>query len=94
MRTVIAVALLGMALVPLTALADPGDDATACKPDVFRLCSSAIPWQDRIVACLVQNKRQLSPACSKVFSRRPMAKNATPVRSEGPRAQLDTGSSY
>ena len=39
----------------------------ACTPDVFRLCSSAIPSVDRIVACLKTNRTKLSPACSAVF---------------------------
>jgi hypothetical protein len=47
-----------------------GTDAEqrACTPDVFRLCSAAIPSERRIVACLKSNKAKLSPACRKVFS--------------------------
>jgi hypothetical protein len=47
-----------------------GTDAEqrACTPDVFRLCSAAIPNERRIVACLKSNKTKLSPACRKVFS--------------------------
>ena len=56
-----AIAVLGIVFIPLPTLAD--NDAEACKPDVFRLCSAAIPWRDRIVACLHENKRKLSPAC-------------------------------
>ena len=46
-----------------------GDDAqrAACTPDVFRLCSSAIPSVDRIVACLKREKPNLSPGCQAVF---------------------------
>src|SRR5262249_7103998 len=40
----------------------------ACRPDVFRLCSAAIPNQQRIVACLKSNREKLSVACRKVFS--------------------------
>jgi hypothetical protein len=40
----------------------------ACTPDVFRLCSAAIPNERRIVACLKSNKEKLSPACRKVVS--------------------------
>jgi len=39
----------------------------ACTPDVFRLCGSQIPDEDRIVACLRQNTPQLSRACRAVF---------------------------
>jgi hypothetical protein len=47
-----------------------GTDAEqrACTPDVFRLCSAAIPSERRIVACLKSNKAKLSPACRKVVS--------------------------
>jgi Cysteine rich repeat len=45
------------------------DDAqAACTPDVFRLCSSEIPNETRIVACLKRKKARLSPGCKKVFS--------------------------
>ncbi len=44
------------------------DDQAACTPDVFRLCSSEIPSETRIVACLKQKKARLSPGCKKVFS--------------------------
>jgi Cysteine rich repeat len=44
------------------------DAQTACTPDVFRLCSSEIPNETRIVACLKQKKARLSPGCKKVFS--------------------------
>ncbi len=83
MKTLAAVALLVIVLVPLPTLAD--DDATACKPDVFRLCSAAIPWKDRIVACLHENRRKLSPACYQVFNRKP-SKYAKPLQSERRRA--------
>lgn len=39
----------------------------ACTPDVFRLCGSAIPDEDRIVSCLRQNTMQLSRNCRAVF---------------------------
>src|ERR1700721_1890327 len=39
----------------------------ACTPDVFRLCGSAIPDMNRIVACLQANTPQLSGQCRAVF---------------------------
>jgi hypothetical protein len=55
-------------VIPLTmlscasaALADDGREA--CMSDAFRLCGYAIPNRDRVKACLIQNRRQLSPAC-------------------------------
>jgi hypothetical protein len=39
----------------------------ACTGDAFRLCSSDIPDVDRITACMVRNKSQLSPPCRAHF---------------------------
>ena len=36
----------------------------ACTPDALRLCSSEIPNIPRIVACLRQNKSNLSKPCA------------------------------
>jgi hypothetical protein len=43
----------------------------ACTDDVFRLCNQFVPDEQRIIACLIQNRRHLSPACQTVFSRPP-----------------------
>ena len=40
----------------------------ACSGDVWRLCSSAIPSVDRIVACLKRERARLSPGCQAVFN--------------------------
>jgi hypothetical protein len=64
---------------PFSALAYSQQDADACTPDAFRLCQQAIPDAGRVAACLVQNRRQLSPACSAVFSR-PAAASAARER--------------
>lgn len=54
---------------PITARADSGsvDDQLACTPDVFRLCASEIPDEDRIVKCLNRKMASLSPACRQVM---------------------------
>jgi len=39
----------------------------ACTPDAFRLCSSEIPDIERVRACMVRNKSQLSPQCRAFF---------------------------
>ncbi len=39
----------------------------ACSPDAFRLCSAEIPDVDRITACMIRNKSQLSPQCRAFF---------------------------
>ncbi len=69
--TTLAVAAAITALSSLAWADDRGsmEDQMACTPDVYRLCSSHVPDEDAIVACLKQNIRNLSPACQKVFSR-------------------------
>ncbi len=57
---------------PSIAFAEHGgslEDQMACTPDVYRLCTSQIPNEDAIVACLNRHKAVLSAACLKVFSR-------------------------
>ena len=50
------------------ARAEPSaSDQEACTPDVFRLCTSAIPSEDAIVACLNAKTAQLSPQCRAVI---------------------------
>ena len=39
----------------------------ACRPDVFRLCSSYIPNVGAIVSCLRGNEPRLSEACHQVM---------------------------
>ena len=75
MRTLSTIALLVIAMSPLPAVAYTQEDVNACTPDVMRLCANYIPDEGRIAQCLVQNKKQLSPACTQVFSR-PRAANA------------------
>ena len=43
----------------------------ACTPDAFRLCSSEIPYIERIRACMIRNKSQLSPQCRAFFRASP-----------------------
>lgn len=39
----------------------------ACTGDAFRLCSSEIPNVDRVTACMVAKRSQLSPGCRAQF---------------------------
>jgi len=48
----------------------------ACSPDAFRLCSADIPDVDRITACMIRNKSQLSPQCRAFFRNGPEARRA------------------
>jgi hypothetical protein len=38
-----------------------------CTSDAFRLCGSEIPDVDRVTACMVKQKSQLSPGCRALF---------------------------
>jgi hypothetical protein len=75
MRKLSTIVLIVSAMTPLPALAYTQDDVNACTPDVMRLCMNEIPDEGRVARCLVQNKHQLSPACTVVFNR-PRAANA------------------
>ena len=63
------VALCSLAMLPVTTLAYTPEQQQACTGDAFRLCSSdshtprqsaKIPDVDRITACMIRNKTQLS----------------------------------
>jgi hypothetical protein len=54
-------------------------DQQACTDDVYRLCNQFIPDAEKISVCLIQNRRQLSPACRAVFSRGPDAGKRRPT---------------
>jgi hypothetical protein len=64
-----AIAFIITIMIPLPAVAYTQTDADACTADAMRLCWNAIPDASRVTQCLVQNKQQLSPACSNVFNR-------------------------
>ena len=49
-----------------------------CTGDAMRLCGSEIPDVDRVTACMVQKRAQLSDGCKAVFQYVPPA-NTTPV---------------
>ena len=55
------------------------EERAACTPDVFRLCSSAIPSVDKIIACMKRERPKLSPACAAAFDAR-AAKSKTAAR--------------
>jgi len=57
-----ALAALGTAANAYTA-----EQQQMCTGDAMRLCSSEIPNVDRITACMVQKRAQLSDGCKAVF---------------------------
>jgi hypothetical protein len=60
----LALALLCLALVPLTAKAeDDGEGRRACMNDALTVCAQFIPDRDRIASCLVSNRERISAPC-------------------------------
>ena len=55
-----------------------------CTGDAMRLCSSEIPNVDRITACMMAHKSQLSAGCKSVFGATAPTTNATPVKASKP----------
>ena len=60
------------------------DQQQACTNDAFRLCSADIPDVDRVTACMVRNKSQLSPQCRVYFGPDPEPEAARPRRGGRP----------
>ena len=54
-------------MVSSTANAYTPEQEQMCTGDAFRLCSSEIPDVDRVTACMIRNKAQLSPECRVQF---------------------------
>ena len=56
------------------------DQQQACTPDAFRLCGPEIPDVDRITACMIRNRAQLSPACRVFFRADPEPRERRPAK--------------
>jgi hypothetical protein len=48
---------------PVASRAYTPEQQQACSDDAFRLCGADIPDIDRVTACMVRNKSQLTPGC-------------------------------
>jgi hypothetical protein len=55
-----------------------------CTGDAFRLCGSEIPDVDRVTACMVRQRSELSPGCKAFF--RESEPELTPVTARRPLA--------
>jgi len=80
-------AALGLALsiggLPTKGYAYTAEEEQACTPDAMRLCGAYIPDVDRITACMIQNRSQLSPECGRFFRRGPAPGQAASARPVG-----------
>ena len=60
-------AALFASVLSTSAFAYTPDQQQACTPDAMRLCGAYIPDVDRITACMIARKSQLSPECRRFF---------------------------
>ncbi len=58
---------LALTMLPASSQAYTPEQQQACTPDAMRLCGEFVPDVDRITACMVRNKAQLSPQCRVYF---------------------------
>jgi hypothetical protein len=58
---------LSVSMWPTASRAYTPEEQQACSDDAFRLCGPEIPDVDRVTACMVRNKSQLSPGCRVYF---------------------------
>jgi hypothetical protein len=77
--------VIGLSFLATPSQAYTQDEQQLCTGDALRLCSAAIPDVDRVTACMVQKRAQLSPGCAQFF--RGPAARATPVGARRPAAK-------
>ena len=53
--------------IPTPASAYTPEQQQACTPDAMRLCGEYVPDVERITACMIARKSQLSPECRRYF---------------------------
>jgi hypothetical protein len=73
----IIAASCALSILPHASHAYTADQQQACTGDAFRLCGSEIPDVDRVKACMIRNKSQLSPECRAFFRPGPEAEGAS-----------------
>jgi hypothetical protein len=74
---------LSVSLLSGIAYAYTPEQQQACSPDAFRLCGDAIPNVDRVTACMIRKKSELSPGC-RVYFRSPEPAAARAVTTHRP----------
>jgi hypothetical protein len=81
LATTLSISVFSTSVFSTAALAYTPEEEQACTPDAMRLCGAYVPDVDRITACMIQLRDQLSPQC-RVFFRGPPV--ATPVVADKP----------
>jgi hypothetical protein len=77
-------------VLPKAGYAYTAEEQQACQGDAFRLCSDAIPDVDRVTACMVKKRAQLSPGCAVYFRGGPPPGASTRAVSSKPRKTKKT----
>jgi hypothetical protein len=67
----VAAALACSVLLPHAGYAYTPEEQQACQGDAFRLCGPEIPDVDRVTACMVAKRAELSPGCRVFFRHGP-----------------------
>ena len=70
-------AVLIYSALPTAGHAYTPEEQQACQGDAFRLCGPEIPDVDRVTACMVSKRSQLSPACAVYFRHGPAIRAAS-----------------
>ncbi len=63
----VAATAFALGLLTTACFAYTQEQQQLCSGDAMRLCSSEIPDVDRVTACMVQKRAQLSDGCKSVF---------------------------
>jgi hypothetical protein len=74
-KTIIATAFM-FGMLTSASYAHSPEQEQLCTGDAMRLCGSEIPNVERVTACMIRQKAQLSAGCRSVFAPAPAA---TPV---------------
>ena len=82
-RIILAAALT---MLSTAAIAQTAEEQNLCMNDAFRVCSHTIPDRGRTVACMVQNKSQLSQGCQMVMDKYAQPTTATAYAAPAPAA--------
>ena len=63
----VAATALALGLLTTACFAYTQEQQQLCTGDAMRLCSSEIPDVDRVTACMIAKRAQLSDGCKSVF---------------------------
>jgi hypothetical protein len=64
----ILVAASALIVMASGARAETQQERQACESDAFKVCGTFIPDRDKVFACMVSKKDQLSAPCQKVMA--------------------------